>query len=97
MATTRKDTEKVMFGALDKVFKKTCVKHKDIGILVVKCSLFNLTHSLSTMIVNRYKLRENIWGFNLGGMGCSAKVISIYFSKDLLQFHRNTHAIVVST
>lgn len=86
-----------MFGALDNLFSSTSVKPKDIGILVVNCSLFNPTPSLSAMIVNKYKLRGNIKSFNLGGMGCSAGVISVDLAKDLLQVHRNTYAIVVST
>ncbi|RZC64576.1 hypothetical protein C5167_008265 [Papaver somniferum] len=97
IALAREETEQVMFGALDILFSTTSVKPKDIGILVVNCSLFNPTPSLSAMIVNKYKLRSNIKSFNLGGMGCSAGVISVDLAKDLLQVHRNTYAIVVST
>nr|XP_016479009.1 PREDICTED: 3-ketoacyl-CoA synthase 4-like [Nicotiana tabacum] len=97
MAAAREEAETVMFGALDNLFKNTNVKPKDIGILVVNCSLFNPTPSLSAMIVNKYKLRGNIRSFNLGGMGCSAGVIAIDLAKDILQVHRNTYAIVVST
>ncbi|XP_059647666.1 3-ketoacyl-CoA synthase 9-like [Cornus florida] len=97
MAAAREEAETVMFGALDNLFSTTSVKPKDIGILVVNCSLFNPTPSLSAMIVNRYKLRGNIRSFNLGGMGCSAGVIAIDLAKDMLQVHRNTYAIVVST
>ncbi|KAM0035470.1 putative very-long-chain 3-oxoacyl-CoA synthase [Helianthus debilis subsp. tardiflorus] len=74
-----------MFGALDTLFSTTGIKPKDIGILVVNCSLFNPTPSLSSMIVNKYKLRSNIKSFNLGGMGCSAGVIAIDLAKDMLQ------------
>uniref|UniRef100_A0A5B7BM53 3-ketoacyl-CoA synthase n=1 Tax=Davidia involucrata TaxID=16924 RepID=A0A5B7BM53_DAVIN len=97
MAAAREEAEQVMFGALDNLFKTTSLKPKDIGILVVNCSLFNPTPSLSSMIVNRYKLRGNIRSFNLGGMGCSAGVIAIDLAKDMLQVHRNTCAVVVST
>ncbi|KAL6995689.1 Protein Nef [Sarracenia purpurea var. burkii] len=97
MAAAREEAEQVMFGALNDLFANTSVKPKDIGILVVNCSLFNPTPSLSAMIVNKYKLRGNIRSFNLGGMGCSAGVISIDLAKDLLQVHRNTYALVVST
>ncbi|KAL3515165.1 hypothetical protein ACH5RR_022067 [Cinchona calisaya] len=97
MATARDEAEQVMFGALDNLFKSTNVKRKDIGILVVNCSLFNPTPSLSAVIVNKYKLRGNIKSFNLGGMGCSAGVIAIDLAKDMLQVHRNTYAVVVST
>ncbi|XP_058190665.1 3-ketoacyl-CoA synthase 4-like [Rhododendron vialii] len=97
MAAAREEAETVMFGALDNLFGSTNVKPKDIGILVVNCSLFNPTPSLSAMIVNKYKLRGNIKTFNLGGMGCSAGVISLDLAKDMLQVHRNTYAVVVST
>ncbi|CDY10355.1 BnaCnng02560D [Brassica napus] len=49
------------------------------------------------MVVNKYKLRSNIKSINLGGMGCSAGVIAIDLAKDLLQVHKNTYALVVST
>ncbi|KAM1811999.1 hypothetical protein ACFX12_028571 [Malus domestica] len=39
----------------------------------------------------------NFRSFNLGGMGCSAGVIAVDLAKDLLQIHRNTYAVVVST
>ncbi|XP_061349704.1 3-ketoacyl-CoA synthase 4-like [Gastrolobium bilobum] len=97
IAAARAEAEQVMFGALDNLFLNTALKPKDIGILVVNCSLFNPTPSLSAMIVNKYKLRGNIRSFNLGGMGCSAGVIAVDLAKDLLQVHRNTYAVVVST
>ncbi|KAI3870222.1 hypothetical protein MKW92_041917 [Papaver armeniacum] len=55
-----------------------------IGILIVNCSLFNPTPSL------------NIVSYNLGGMGCSAGLISIDLAKDLLQVHPNSYALVIS-
>ncbi|MQM04122.1 hypothetical protein Taro_036917 [Colocasia esculenta] len=96
MAEARREAETVMFGALDELFAKTNMKPKDIGILIVNCSLFNPTPSLSAMIVNHYKLRGNILSYNLGGMGCSAGLISIALAKDLLQANPNSYALVVS-
>ncbi|XP_016501723.1 3-ketoacyl-CoA synthase 11 [Nicotiana tabacum] len=96
MAEARKEAEAVMFGAIDELLAKTSVKPKDIGILVVNCSLFNPTPSLSAMIINHYKFRGNIISYNLGGMGCSAGLISIDLAKDLLQVHPNTYALVLS-
>ncbi|KAJ9551724.1 hypothetical protein OSB04_015769 [Centaurea solstitialis] len=93
MAAARKEAEDVIFGALESLFKSTKLNPKDIGILVVNCSLFNPTPSLSSMIVNKYKLRGNV----KTGMGCSAGVIAVDLAKDMLQVHRNTYAVVVST
>jgi 3-ketoacyl-CoA synthase len=91
MAEARKEAEEVMFGAIDEVLEKTGVKAKDIGILVVNCSLFNPTPSLSAMIVNHYNLRGNVLSYNLGGMGCSAGLISIDLAKQLLQVRTFAH------
>ncbi|KAG6538076.1 hypothetical protein ZIOFF_003179 [Zingiber officinale] len=96
MEEARKEAEMVMFGAIDDLLAKTGVRPREIGILVVNCSLFNPTPSLSSMVVNRYKLRGNVLSYNLGGMGCSAGLISIDLAKQLLQVHRNSYALVVS-
>uniref|UniRef100_A0A1J3JUM8 3-ketoacyl-CoA synthase n=3 Tax=Noccaea caerulescens TaxID=107243 RepID=A0A1J3JUM8_NOCCA len=94
----REETEQVIFGAIDNLFKNVKVNPREIGILIVNSSTFNPTPSLSAMVVNKYKLRSNIKSFNLGGMGCSAGVIAIDLAKDLLQQRRsNTLALVVST
>ncbi|KAJ7979753.1 3-ketoacyl-CoA synthase [Quillaja saponaria] len=92
----RKEAEEVMFGAIDEVFEKTGLKAKDIGILIVNCSMFNPAPSLSSMIVNHYKLANNILSYSLGGMGCSAGVISVDLAKRLLQVHPNSYALVVT-
>ncbi|KAK6919916.1 FAE1/Type III polyketide synthase-like protein [Dillenia turbinata] len=97
MEEARAEAEAVMFGTLDLLFKKTGIKPADIGVLIVNCSLFNPTPSLSSMIVNHYKLRSDIKSFNLGGMGCSAGLISVDLAKHLLQANPNSYAVVVST
>ena len=56
-----------------------------VDILIVNCSLFNPTPSLSAMIVNHFKMKSSIVSYNLSGMGCSAGVISISLAKELLQ------------
>ena len=68
MVGSRKETKEVILGAVDTLFRNTGVSPSDIGILVVNSSTFNPTPSLATIIVNKYKLRENIKSFNLGGM-----------------------------
>ncbi|XP_019091991.1 PREDICTED: 3-ketoacyl-CoA synthase 18-like [Camelina sativa] len=97
MVAAREETEQVIFDAIDNLLANTKVNTRDIGIIIVNSSLFNPTPSLSAMVVNKYKLRSNIKSFSLGGMGCSAGVIAIDLAKDLLQVHKNTYALVVST
>ncbi|KAL6953438.1 separase/separin [Sarracenia purpurea var. burkii] len=97
MADAREEAEMVIFSAMDSLLKQTGLKPKDIDILIVNCSLFSPTPSLSAMVVNKYKLRSNIKSFNLSGMGCSAGLISISLAGDLLQVHPNSNAVIIST
>lgn len=80
----RKEAEMVVFGAVDELLGKTGVKSEEIGIVVVHSSIFNTVPSLASMVVNRYKLGENVLSYNLSGMGCSAGLLSIALAKDLL-------------
>lgn len=97
MKEGRAEASAVMFGALDELFEKTRLRPKDVGILVVNCSIFNPTPSLSAMIINHYKMRGNILSYNLGGMGCSAGIIGVDLARDMLQANPNNYAVVVST
>ncbi|KAE8721507.1 3-ketoacyl-CoA synthase 1 [Hibiscus syriacus] len=96
-AEAEAEAEAVMFGALDSLFEKTGIKPEDVDILILNCSLFNPTPSLSAMVVNYYKLRTDIKSYNLGGMGCSAGLISIELAQNLLRANPNMNAVVVST
>ncbi|KAL3525462.1 hypothetical protein ACH5RR_013834 [Cinchona calisaya] len=97
MEDARNEAQTVIFSSIDSLMKKTGLKAKDIDILVVNCSLFSPTPSLSAMVINKYKLRSNIKSFNLSGMGCSAGLISIDLARDLLQVCPNSYALIVST
>lgn len=96
MEDAREESRMVLFGCLEALFKRTGVQPQEVDILIVNCSLFNPTPSLSAMVVNKFKMRSNIRSFNLAGMGCSAGVISIDLAKDLLQVHKNSVAVVCS-
>ncbi|KAG9132923.1 hypothetical protein Leryth_022695 [Lithospermum erythrorhizon] len=91
------ETELILFSAMDSLLEKTCIKPKDIDILIVNCSLFSPIPSLSSIVINKYKLRSNVRSFNLSGMGCSAGLISINLATSLLQVHKNSNAVVIST
>merc|ERR1712196_305441 len=97
MANARLESETVLFGCVGDALEKTGLKPKDIDILIVNCSLFVPTPSLCAMISNKFKMRHDLESYNLGGMGCSAGVISIHLAKQLLQAKPNSRALVVST
>ncbi|CAF2138882.1 unnamed protein product, partial [Brassica napus] len=97
MNEARSEAQMVIFSAMDDLFKKTGIMPKDIDILIVNCSLFSPTPSLSAVVINKYKLRSNIKSFNLSGMGWNADLISVELARDLLQVHPNSNAIIIST
>jgi 3-ketoacyl-CoA synthase len=63
----------VCFSSIKDVLAKSGVSPRDIGVLVVNCSLFNPTPSLCAMIMNHFKMSSRTISYNLGGMGCSGE------------------------
>ncbi|XP_076921097.1 3-ketoacyl-CoA synthase 4-like [Bidens hawaiensis] len=97
MEAARREVETIVFSAIDMLLAKTGIKCEDVGILIVNCCIYNPEPSLTSMIVNRYKLRENIITYNLVGMGCSAGLLAIGLAKNLLKVNQNTCTLIVST
>jgi 3-ketoacyl-CoA synthase len=93
----REELSMVMFGAIKNLLATTKVKPKDIKILIVNCGILNTTPSISSMVINHFKLRPDIHSFNLGGMGCAAGITAIDLAKDLLDAYPSSYALVVST
>jgi 3-ketoacyl-CoA synthase len=73
MEKARLEFDLVVMTSIEEVLKKTGVKPKEIGVVVVNCSLFTPTPSLSAVIMNRFKMGNNVINYNLGGMGCSGE------------------------
>ncbi|KAI3526666.1 hypothetical protein L1887_05926 [Cichorium endivia] len=97
MKEARREMEMSVFGSIDMLLAKTGVRCEDIGILIVNCCIYNTVPSLSSMIVNRYKLKESIISYNLAGMGCSAGLMAVGLAEKLLQVHHDSYALVMST
>ena len=87
----------VLTGCVQDVLDKTGIKPQEIDILIINCSIFTPTPSLCAMVSNKFGMRHDIESYNLGGMGCSAGVISIHLAKQLLQARPNSLALVIST
>ena len=85
MEAAREEAEMAIFTTIDDLLSKTGVKPGDIDILIVNCSLFSPTPSLSAMVINKYKMRSCIKSFSLSGMGCSCSPISVHLAQDLLK------------
>jgi hypothetical protein len=55
----------------ERLLERMNLKPKDIGIVIVNCSLFSPTPSLVATILNHFKMPSTTIGYNLSGMGCS--------------------------
>ncbi|KAF8411585.1 hypothetical protein HHK36_004141 [Tetracentron sinense] len=87
-----------MFSAVDSLLTKTKIDPSHIDVLIVTCGSFSPSPSLSSLLVNHYKLRPDIKTYNLSGMGCSSGVISIDSAAKLLRSNRRIrYALVVVT
>ncbi|KAI3989285.1 hypothetical protein MKX01_004834 [Papaver californicum] len=91
------EVKDITFTAVEDLFHKTNITNpKIIDILIVNCSMFSPTPSISSMIINKFQLRSNISSYTLSGMGCSAGLVSISLAKDLLKVHKNSLVLILS-
>ncbi|KAK6160793.1 hypothetical protein DH2020_004174 [Rehmannia glutinosa] len=92
------ESEEGIFSAIDSLLAKTLIDPPSIDIVIVTCGSFSPSPSLSSLIVNRYKLRTDVKTYNLSGMGCSSGVISVDFAARVLRSCRKVqNALVVIT
>jgi 3-ketoacyl-CoA synthase len=97
ITAARNVAEMVLCATFQDLLNRTGIKAKDVDFLIVNCSLFNPTPSLASMVTRAFGLRSDVRTYNLGGMGCSASLISIDLAKQLLENSRNSTAVVLST
>ena len=97
MALAREEALDTITGCCDDLFNKTGVHPREVDFVVCNCSLFCPTPSMASMIMNHYKMRSNVKNYQLGGMGCSAGLISIDLARDLLRTYPNSTVLVFST
>ncbi|KAG9457122.1 hypothetical protein H6P81_001630 [Aristolochia fimbriata] len=94
-----KEAELLYFPVMDSLLAKTHLSPLHIDVLIVNCSGFGPSPSRTSMIVHRYKMRDDVKTFNLSGMGCSAGGIGIDLARNILQNRRGnkcSYAVVLS-
>ncbi|KAI3799789.1 hypothetical protein L1987_35092 [Smallanthus sonchifolius] len=94
---SRFEMDEFFTETLDRLFSRSKVSPQDIDILVVNVSCLTLVPSLTSRIINRYKMRDDIKSFNITGMGCSASLISINLVQNMFKSHRNKFALVLTS
>ncbi|GLJ43737.1 hypothetical protein SUGI_0910690 [Cryptomeria japonica] len=97
MEEARAEVVESLIAATDELFTKTQVTPQDIDIVIVTVSTFTPAPSHASMIVNHYKMKENVKTFSVSGMGCSANVIAVQMAKDMFASYPNCYALVLAT
>lgn len=92
-----KEAQMVLFPIMNDLLAKTKLSPLEIDILILNCSGFCPIPSLTSIIINQFSIRSDIKSYNISGMGCSASALCIDLAKNLLNVHKNSNAIVIST
>ncbi|KAL2550285.1 3-ketoacyl-CoA synthase 6 [Forsythia ovata] len=87
----------VLFPVFEDLLSKTKLSPSEIDILIVNCSGFCPSPSLSSIVVNKYCMREDIKSFTISGMGCSASALAVHMAQNILKTHKNSNAVILST
>ncbi|QCD88306.1 chalcone synthase [Vigna unguiculata] len=91
------EMEEFFSDAIGKLLAKSKVSPSEIDVLVVNISMLAAVPSLSSRIINRYKLRHDVKVYNLTGMGCSASLISMDIVKNIFKTQRNKLALLITS
>ncbi|XP_028757081.1 3-ketoacyl-CoA synthase 12-like [Neltuma alba] len=93
----RLEMDEFFHDAIAKLLSRSGFSPSDIDVLVVNVSMSAAVPSLSSRIINHYKMREDIKAYNLTGMGCSASLISVDIIKNIFQSQKNKLALLVTS
>ena len=98
LSSARAEASFVLLSCLDALF----AQHPElppsaVGMVISCCSLFAPTPSLSSLVVNRYRMRADVQSYSLAGMGCSAGVLSLHLARELLQLRPGSLCLVLAT
>lgn len=85
-----------MCGSVRQLLHKTGLAGADIDFLVTACSSLNPVPTLSSMLVNEFKMRPEVRTLHLGGMACAAGALGIALVADLLKANPNSTALFVT-
>lgn len=91
------EMEEFFYDSIVKLLARSGVSPSEIDVLVVNVSMFAVVPSLTSRIINHYKMREDIKAYNLTGMGCSASLISLDIIRNVFKSQKNKFALLVTS
>ncbi|KAJ0084561.1 hypothetical protein Patl1_30839 [Pistacia atlantica] len=91
------EMDEFFHDSIEKLLARSGISPQEIDVLVVNISMLAAVPSLSSRIINHYKLREDVKVFNLTGMGCSASLISVDIVRNIFRTYKNVYALIVTS
>lgn len=86
-----------LFPVLEDLLRKTNTRPDEIDVVIVNCSGFCPAPSLSAIVVNGFKMREDVRSYTVSGMGCSASALAVDMAGEILKGRREANAVILST
>ena len=87
----------VMFDTVAELLAKTKTDPKDIDVCITSCSCFAPMPSLSSVLVHKFGMRQDVQTFALAGMGCGSSVPCVDMARRLLAtLPRGAKALIVN-
>ncbi|KAJ3704699.1 hypothetical protein LUZ61_008404 [Rhynchospora tenuis] len=94
--TAIQEAKEGLFSTVSALLCKTDVAPQAITHVVVACSLFSPSPSLSSLLINRFGFSESVKTYAFSGMGCSAGTMCVDFATRLLRYQPGYALIVVT-
>ncbi|KAJ4813755.1 3-ketoacyl-CoA synthase [Rhynchospora pubera] len=94
--TAIQEAEEGLFSTVSALLCKTDLAPQTITHVIVACSLFSPSPSLSALLINRFGFSESVKTYTFSGMGCSAGTMCVDFAARLLR-HQPGYALIVVT
>ncbi|XWS53186.1 hypothetical protein CRYUN_Cryun11dG0136300 [Craigia yunnanensis] len=91
------EMDEFFYDSIGKLLSRAGISPQEIDLLVVNVSMLSTVPSLSSRIINHYKMRQDIKAFNLTGMGCSASLISLDIVRNVFKSYKNKYALLVTS
>jgi 3-ketoacyl-CoA synthase len=88
------EAEESLFSVVSSLLCKTDVAPHQISFVIVACSMFSPSPSLSSMLVKRFGFSKTVKTYTLSGMGCSAGTVCVDMASRLL---RNKPGLVLNS
>ncbi|KAJ1425734.1 Thiolase-like [Sesbania bispinosa] len=91
------EMDEFFHDSIEKLLARSAISPSEIDVLVVNISMLAAVPSLSSRIINHYKMRHDIKVYNLTAMSCSASLISLDIIKTIFNSQRNKFALLVTS